>query len=128
MFCFILFSLPALRWRPLCVSYIVININFLYQSLFFNKVAGLRPATLLKETLAQVFSCEFCKISKKSFSYRTPPVAASGMFKPSPGYTIILWRKSTGKWTFWLSLFKWHILILILSFKRHFSAENKPWN
>ena len=26
----------------------------------FNKVAGLRPATLLKESLAQVFSCEFC--------------------------------------------------------------------
>ena len=29
-----------------------------------------------KETLAQVFSCEFCKISKHTFSYRTPPVAA----------------------------------------------------
>ena len=40
------------------------------------KVAGLRPTTLLKETLAQVFSCEFCKISKSTFSYRTPPVAA----------------------------------------------------
>ena len=32
------------------------------QSLFFSKVVGLRPVTLLrKETLAQVFSCEFCK-------------------------------------------------------------------
>ena len=30
-----------------------------------------------KETLAQVFSCEFCKISKNTFSHRTPPVAAS---------------------------------------------------
>ena len=31
----------------------------LCQSLFLNKVAGLRPASLLKkETLAQVFSCE----------------------------------------------------------------------
>ena len=30
-----------------------------------------------KETLAQVFSYEFCKISKNTFSYRTPPVAAS---------------------------------------------------
>ena len=30
-----------------------------------------------KETLAQVFSCEFCEISKNTFSYRTPPVAAS---------------------------------------------------
>ena len=30
-----------------------------------------------KETLAQVFSWEFCKISKNTFFYRTPPVAAS---------------------------------------------------
>ena len=45
---------------------------------FFDKVASLRPATLLKtETLAQVFSCEFCQISKNTFSYRTPPMAAS---------------------------------------------------
>ena len=50
----------------------------LCQSLFFNKVAGLRPATLLKkETLAQVFSCKFYEISKNNFFYRTPPVAPS---------------------------------------------------
>ena len=30
-----------------------------------------------KETLTQVFSCKFCKISKKTFGYRAPPVAAS---------------------------------------------------
>ena len=48
------------------------------QSLFFNKVAGLRTATSLKkETLAQVFSCEFCEISTNTFSYRTPQVAVS---------------------------------------------------
>ena len=29
-----------------------------------------------KETLAQVFSCEFCEISKNTFYYRTPLVAA----------------------------------------------------
>ena len=40
----------------------------LFQSLFFNKVASLRPSTLLKkEALAQVFSCEFCEIFKKIF-------------------------------------------------------------
>ena len=33
----------------------------LCQSLFFNKVVK-------KETLAQVFSCEFCEISKNTFS------------------------------------------------------------
>ena len=49
----------------------------LCQSLFFNKAAGVRPANLLKkETLPQVFSCEFCEISKKTVFYRTPPVAA----------------------------------------------------
>ena len=30
-----------------------------------------------KETLVQVFSCEFCEISNNTFCYRTPPVAAS---------------------------------------------------
>ena len=40
----------------------------LCQSLFFNKVAGLKPAKLLKKRLAQVFSCEFCEISKNTFS------------------------------------------------------------
>ena len=31
---------------------------------------------LQKETLAQVFSCEFCKMFKKTFVHRTPLVAA----------------------------------------------------
>ena len=35
-------------------------------------------AFIKKETLAQVFSCEFCEISKNTFSYRTPLVATSG--------------------------------------------------
>ena len=39
----------------------------LCQSLFFNKIAGLRP----------VFSCEFCEISKNTLFHRTPLVAAS---------------------------------------------------
>ena len=32
-----------------------------------------------KETLAQVFSCEFCEIYKNTFYYRTSLVAASGV-------------------------------------------------
>ena len=32
---------------------------------------------LQADTLTQVFSCEFCKSFKKTFLYRTPPVAAS---------------------------------------------------
>ena len=46
----------------------------LYQSLFFNKVAG---NLIKKETLAQVLSCEFCNISKNTFLNRTALVAAS---------------------------------------------------
>ena len=54
------------------------------QSLFFNKVAVLK-----KETLAQLFSCEFCKIFRNTFFYRTPLVAAFDL-------SHILW---------WLSLY-----------------------
>ena len=48
----------------------------LRQSLPFNKVAGL-VLSIKEETLAQVFSCKFCKIFKNTFFLRTPPVAAS---------------------------------------------------
>ena len=34
-----------------------------------------------KEALAQVFSCEFCEISKNTFFYRTPLVVASELRK-----------------------------------------------
>ena len=33
-----------------------------------------------KETLAQVFSFEFCEIYKNTFYFRTPLLAASGVF------------------------------------------------
>ena len=40
----------------------------LCQSSFFHKIAGLRPANFIKkETLAQVFFCEFCEIFKNTF-------------------------------------------------------------
>ena len=53
----------------------------LCQSFLFNKVAG------KKETLAQVFFFEFYEISKSTFSYRTPPVAASAMW--SYGHRVV---------------------------------------
>ena len=37
----------------------------------------LRPVALLKETLAQVFYCEFCKIFKNTFFYKILPVGTS---------------------------------------------------
>ena len=39
----------------------------LCQSPFFNKVAGLRPVTLLKKRLWQMFSCEFREIFRNTF-------------------------------------------------------------
>ena len=55
------------------------------QGLFFNRIAG-RPENeiskkvfnfIKKESLAQVLSGEFGEISKNTFCYKTPPVAAS---------------------------------------------------
>ena len=34
-----------------------------------------------KETMPQVFSCEFCEIFKDNFSNRTPPAAVSARWK-----------------------------------------------
>ena len=45
----------------------------LCKSLFFNEVANFTK----KETLIQVFSCEFCENSKNIFLHRIPLVAAS---------------------------------------------------
>ena len=41
-----------------------------------------------KETLAQVFSCEFSEISKNTFFYRTPLVAASVNFLTKYLYSL----------------------------------------
>ena len=49
----------------------------LSRKLFFKKVAGLACNCIKKESLTQMFSCEFCEISKNTFFYRTPLVAAS---------------------------------------------------
>ena len=45
-----------------------------YQEVFCEKTSS--PSTLLKETLVQVFSCEFLEILR-AFSHRTPLVASS---------------------------------------------------
>ena len=50
----------------------------LCQNLFFNKVAGLRPDFIKKETLAQVFSCNFVGISRNTFFTEHHRMAASG--------------------------------------------------
>ena len=66
----------------------------LCQNLFVNKVVGFRPNKeslfINKETLAQVFSCEFCQIFKNTFFHRTPPVAVSER-------TSLHWKKLLSK-------------------------------
>ena len=51
--------------------------NFKYvEGVVQNCLVCLRPCNFIKiETVAQVFSCEFCEIFKNTFFYRTPPVA-----------------------------------------------------
>ena len=52
----------------------------LRQSLFFNKVSGLRRATLLKKRLWNgCFPVNFAKFLRTPLSYRTPSVAASAL-------------------------------------------------
>ena len=71
----------------------------LCQSLFFKQSYMSQPATLLKRDSATSVYCKFCKISKNTFSYKTRPVAASGLPKkrlPSfiePSRHIIFSRK-----------------------------------
>ena len=50
---------------------------------------------LKKETLPQVFSCEFCEISKSTFSYRIPIAAASAFngCKLWHSSNIFFWKK-----------------------------------
>ena len=52
-------------------------------SLLFKKLAGSRPAALLKKASTQAFSCEVSKIFKNTVFYRTPPVTASAFFLKS---------------------------------------------
>ena len=47
------------------------------ESLFYESCRSQEYKFIKKETLAQVFSCEFCETSKITFLYRTPLVAAS---------------------------------------------------
>ena len=70
-------SLPEVFCKKCVLKYLAkFTGKHLCQSLFLIKL--LPSATLLKrETLAQVFFCEICKIFKNTFFYRTPPMAAS---------------------------------------------------
>ena len=55
-------------WKHLC------------HKLFFNKVAGQAGNFIKKETMAQVFSCEFCEIPKNTFFQEHLWATASKIF------------------------------------------------
>ena len=60
-------SLPEVFCKKVALkNFPIFTGKHLCQSLFFNKVAGAASNFIKKETLTQVFSCEFCKIFKNS--------------------------------------------------------------
>ena len=73
----------------------------LSQSLFFNKVPDLRPATLFKDRLRHRCFPKFYKFFENTFFYRTPAVAASEVYFSSHQVNIVckykLNRKPTMK-------------------------------
>ena len=81
--CFILMFAESSHPEVFCKKGVLGNFakftgKHLYQSPFC------RPHSctfIEKETLAQVFSCEFCEISKNTYFHRTTLVAASGLPK-----------------------------------------------
>ena len=93
-------------------------------SVFFNKVAGPRPATLFwKETLTQVFSCEFCKIFKNTFFHRTHLVvalecvinvsfvASLKFLSCKPEFTLTYFMPPVSFYTLWKHQKTWVVLI-----------------
>ena len=55
-------------------------IAFSKNKIYLHEISGV--CNFIKnEALTQVFSCEFCKIFKTTFLYRTPPVAAFDLLK-----------------------------------------------
>ena len=73
--------------------------KLLCQSLFFNINTGQAYNFIKKGTLAQVFSREFCKISKNILSYGTPLVATFGEYGLKMCTEIKYFTKCVAKYT-----------------------------
>ena len=75
------------------------------------------------ETLAQAFSCEFCKISKSTFSYRLPTVAPSAACSfikiEIPTKMFFYEFGKISKNIFWQSTSRWLLLKFICEFWEH---------
>ena len=77
--CFVYFSDNGINSRLLPTNCLSVFDHFIRACNFIKK-----------ETLAQVFSCEFCEISKNTFSYRAPLVTASA--------NSLLWWSKWNNW------------------------------
>ena len=66
------------------------------------------PFLIKKETVAQAFSCKFCKISLNTFSYRRPPVATSNggialwKYKYSFLHVMLIQIRKKGRFQGWV--------------------------
>ena len=71
-------SFQELLFTDILQNFAKFTLKHLCRSLIFDKVADRRPANSVKKKSATlVFFCEFSKILKNSFIYRTSPAAAS---------------------------------------------------
>ena len=68
---------PVVRVSDICLSKFSVTKGFLASFLLTKLLLPQASNFIKKETLAQVFSCKCWEISKNTFFYRTPPVAAS---------------------------------------------------
>ena len=82
---------PEVFYKGVLKNFTKFSEKHLCQSLLFNKVAGLRTASLLKKTLAQVFSCEFWEIFKNNYFEKHLRMVASDIF------TILIEHKPYSK-------------------------------
>ena len=80
--------------------------SFLCQNCFFNKVAGGSCNFIKKETLAQVFSCEFFEISKNTFF--TEHVWATAFWCFANVLWIALWIIFTNLLHAFISIYNWN--------------------
>ena len=87
---------PELLYKKAVLKYFSIFIGKdLCWSLFFNKVAGLQVRNFIKQTLTQVFSCEYCEILKNTYFEEHLRMAVSdyNRFFPLP-HKLFLPKKS----------------------------------
>ena len=104
-----------------CSVKTVVNRNFakftgkhLWQSLYFNKLAGLACNFVKKETLAQLFSIEFCEILRTPFLF----------LQNTSGRLLLSIQRNEIKWRYSETNLKrtWNFLML------HDVSRRAEWN